>query len=132
MFTLATVPLYSCGSIEGKSFGDTINVQYSTSVDQNDTLELSIYNPTDVAACTSDLNWLDPRMLFDLLHVVGRDGQSWEYIGPEAMIAGRVPDLRIAPHSSVSTRVNLREYYKPRSSDTRISKVYYGAVFHRC
>ena len=71
-------------------------------------------------------------MLGDTLHIVGRDGQKWNYVGPEPSIVGKPQDLKIAPRSEVSARVDIRKYYKPVSSETRVGKVYYGAPFHNC
>jgi hypothetical protein len=109
-----------------------VNVLYSVELVQNDTVELSVYNPTDQTACTTVLNWPGPAMLGDTLRVVGRDGRKWEYIGPEPSIVGKPQDLKISPHSEVSAHVDIHKYYKPMSSETHVGKVYYGAPFHSC
>jgi hypothetical protein len=133
LLAVAMLTLLSCTSAHREAPPPgMINVLYSFSVDQNDMLELSLYDPTDQRACTSVLNWPGPAMLGDTLRVVGRDGKKWEYTGPEPSIVGKPQDLRIAPRSEVTTHVDLRKYYKPISSETHIGKVYYGALFQSC
>lgn len=129
LLALVTLPLLSCTSAHGAAPPDIFNVLYSLSLDQKGVLELSVYNPTDYAACTSFLNWLGPN---DNLRVIGRDGKEWEYIGLAADPVGRPQDVKIAPHSEVTNTYDVRKNYKPVSSETRIGKIYYGALFHRC
>lgn len=130
LIAAATLPLFSCASARGEPPpSDTANVLYSLTVGQNDVLELSVYNPLDYSVCTSYLNWPGTG---NVLRVTGRDGKEWKYIGLEVSVVGRPQDLKIAPHSEATTRVDLRKNYQSTNSETRIGKVYYGTRFHSC
>ena len=125
-------PLLSCGSVPKESMPDVTRTLYSVTIDENDMLNLSVYNPQDRSVCTSVLNWPSAPMFGDTLRVIGFDGQRWQYIGIEPMVVGKPQELKIAPQSEVTTQVDLRKYYKPAGTETRIKKVYYGALFHSC
>lgn len=75
------------------------------------------------------MNWPGPD---DNLRVIGRDGKKWEYIGLIADPVGRPQDVKIAPRSEITVTIDLRKNYRPVSSDSRLGKVYYGALFHEC
>ena len=108
---------------------EPVNVLYSILLDKNELVHLSVYNPNDVSVCTSFMNWLGPN---DNLRVVGSDGKQWTYIGLIVDPVGRPEDVEIAPHTEQSVSLDLRANYKSPSAETRINKVYYGAVFHEC
>lgn len=122
----------SCADAGQDSAPDAIRVVYSVTLDQNDVIVLSVYNPTDQTACTSMLGWPGPVMFGNTLRVTGKDGKEWEYIGPEESVVGRPKNLEIRPHSEVTVRIDVREYYKPRTSESGLGKVYFGALFRRC
>lgn len=125
----ALVPLFSCARAGENAPEDVLDVLYSLSLGQNDMLELSVYNPADRQACTSFMNWPGPD---DNLRVVGRDGKKWEYVGIIADPVGRPQDIRVAPHAEITITYDIRKNYKPVGSDTRLGKVYFGALFHEC
>lgn len=129
-----TLALSSCASArEGAPPADAVNVLYSMSLDQNDVLELSVYNPNEFSVCVSYADWPGPGDIAGgVLNVTGVDGSAWEYIGLIADTVGRARDLRIAPHSDATAHVTIRKNYKPIGSDDRIGKVYYGARFWHC
>lgn len=122
------IPLTAAASARSEA-PQVINVLYSVSVTSKDMLEIGAYNPSELAACTSYLNWPGPN---DNVRVIGRDGKEWQYIGLTADPVGRPDNVRIAPHSEATVTLDLRKNYKPVSKDARIGKVYYGAVFHSC
>jgi len=128
-FVVALLLSVSEADCAALSSSEPVNVLFSLSVDQNDLLTLSVYNPTSQAACTSYLNWPGGG---DVLRVVGTNGQRWTYIGLEADPVGRTEELIIAPHSEVMTTVELRKSYKSIAVDDRVGKVYFGAPFMSC
>jgi len=123
------VPLTVVASARGETTPQVINILYSISVTSKDMLEIAAYNPSELAACTSYLNWPGPN---DNVRVIGRDGKEWQYIGLTADPVGRPESVRIAPHSEATVTLDLRKNYKPVSKDARIGSVYYGAVFRSC
>ena len=112
---------------------EQVVVLYSLSVDQNDILELSVYNPNGFDVCTSYSFWPGPGVgAGDVLRIVGRDGREWTYIGFEADTVGTAQNLHIAPHSEAVAHVTIRKNYKPAGTDTTVGKVYFGSKFVRC
>jgi len=126
---LAALFLTACATASAQGPSPDVVVLYSLAIDQNDVLDLSIYNPTDGAACTSYVNWPGTN---DNLRVVGRDGKEWKYAGLIMDPVGHPQDVRIAPHSEVTVSVDVRKAYRPVTSEARIGKVYYGARFRSC
>jgi hypothetical protein len=107
-------------------------VLYSLSLDHNDVLELSVYNPSDYPVCTSIDHWPAPGLGGDDLMVVGRDGKKWEYVGLEVETFGQPKDIKIPAQSEIAITIDIRKNYKPVSSEARIGKVYYGTWFTDC
>jgi hypothetical protein len=107
-----------------------VRMLYSVSVDKKGILQLSVYNPTDEAACIPFTRWPGPS---NVLRVVGEDGREWDCVGLEAETMGRAQDLRVAPRGEFSTTVDIfRSYEPPAGASRNLGKVFYGALFKRC
>ena len=89
---------------------DLADVVYSMSRDQNDVLELSVYNPNAFSVCVSYSDWPGgDEGEGNVLRVTGVDGTEWTYTGLEIDTVGRAKDMRIPPHSDATVHVNIRK-----------------------
>ena len=131
---LAISILSACAPTRERSVpSDLADVVYSMSRDQNDVLELSVYNPNEFSVCVSYSDWPgEDEGEGNVLRVTGIDGTVWTYMGLEIDTVGRAKNMRILPNSDATAHVNIRKNYKPPGSDDQIGKVYYGARFVRC
>jgi hypothetical protein len=105
---------------------DYVYVQYSTAVDANDMLTLTVYNPEDRAACLVSTIWPGSS---DNLRVVGTDGRVWNYVG----LTPAPGTLKVPPHEQVERSVDIRRDYKPPADASLLfDRVFYGELFKPC
>lgn len=109
-----------------------IEVEYWISTSADGHIEAEVYNPWEThAARVPEYNWPGRGLQGDVLTVVGMDGVKWKYKG-FAGSSFRPEIVRIEPKGRLQFRLNIHDFYEPATGETRIHRIYYGALFIVC